>query len=243
MSTSQDNPRRSSVDYTETPLLTSTPTPGAGKFLGYIISESDIKPDPTKVQAILDMAAPATVKDIQSLNGRLASLNRFLSRSAQQSLPFLKILKEKTTKGKDIKWTPDAEAAFQDLKAHLLQLPTLTTPLPGETLFVYLAVSTDSISTVLIRDDRGVQRPVYFVSKLLQGAEMRYSEVEKLALALVHAARRLRHYFQAHPIHVLTNHPLRQILLKPEASGRLVKWAVELGEHDISYIPRRAIKG
>lgn len=120
------------------------------------------------------------------VNGRLASLNRFLSRSAQRSLPFLKILKEKTTKGKDIKWTPDAEAAFQDLKAHLLQLPTLTTPLPGETLFVYLAVSTDSISTVLIRDDRGVQRPVYFVSKLLQGAEMRYSEVEKLALALPH---------------------------------------------------------
>lgn len=155
----------------------------------------------------------------------------------------MKILKEKTTKGKEIKWTPDAAAAFHDLKAHLLQLPTLTTPLPGETLFVYLAVSADSLSAVLIRDDRGVQRPVYFVNKLLQGAETRYPEVEKLALALVHAARRLRHYFQAHPIQVLTNHPLRQILLKPEASGRLVKWAVELGEHDISFVPRRAIKG
>lgn len=126
---------------------------GAGKFLGYIISESDIKPDQTKIQAILDMAALATVKDIQSLNGRLSSLNRFLSHSAQQSLTFLKILKEKTTKGKDIKWTLDAKAAFQDLKAHLFQLPTLTTPIPGETLFVYLAVH--------IRNDQGVQIPIY----------------------------------------------------------------------------------
>ena len=74
-------------------------------------------------------------------------------------------------------------------------------------------------------------------------AETRYPEIEKLALALVVSCRKLRPYFQAHTIIVPTNQPLRQVLYKPDLSGRLVKWAVELGEFDIIYKPRAAIKG
>lgn len=73
-------------------------------------------------------------------------------------------------------------------------------------------------------------------------AELRYPQVEKLALALVESTRRLRPYFQAHKVIVLTNFPLRQVLQKPEASGRLMKWAVELGEYDIQFRPRSPIK-
>lgn len=122
------------------------------------------------------------------------------------------------------------------MKAHLGQLPTLSVPQAGEVLYLYLATSQYAVSAVLIReDDEGAQRPVYYVSKMLQRAELRYTMTEKIVLALVNAARRLRQYFQAHPIVVLTNQPVKQVLLKPEASGRLMKWAVELGEHDISY--------
>lgn len=83
---------------------------------------------------------------------------------------------------------------------------------------------------------------MYFFSRALQGPEINYPTLEKLLLALIYVARRLRRYFQAHQIEVLTNCPIKQILLKPETLGRLVKWSIELGEHDISYRPRTSIK-
>ena len=88
-----------------------------------------------------------------------------------------------------------------------------------------------------------MQKPIYYISKALIDAKSRYQTAEKMALALVVAVRKLRPYFQSHPIVVLTNFPLQVILAKPDLSGRLIKWAVELGEFDISYHPRIAIKG
>ncbi|XP_071686927.1 uncharacterized protein [Rutidosis leptorrhynchoides] len=85
--------------------------------------------------------------------------------------------------------------------------------------------------------------PVYFVSKTLTSSEVNYSPIEKLVYALVHTARRLRRYFQAHPIVVLTDQPIKQVLYKPEISGRMAKWAVELGEHEINFSSRSAVKG
>lgn len=88
-----------------------------------------------------------------------------------------------------------------------------------------------------------MQAPVYYTNRALRGAEERYPRAEKIALALVATARRLRPYFQAHTIQVLTNQPLKTILHKLETSGRLVKWSVEISEFDIEYHPRGAIKG
>ncbi|XP_071688148.1 uncharacterized protein [Rutidosis leptorrhynchoides] len=67
--------------------------------------------------------------------------------------------------------------------------------------------------------------------------------MEKLIYALVHTARRLRRYFQAHPIQVLTDQPIKHVLTRPEIFGRMAKWAIELGEHEISFIPRHSVKG
>ncbi|XP_071924819.1 uncharacterized protein [Coffea arabica] len=128
--------------------------------------------------------------------------------------------------------------AFANLKEYLAELPTLTTPEQGETLFLYLS----ACSAVLVREDRGAQKPIYYVSRALQGPETRYTPAKKLVLALVHAAWKLRPYFQTHSIVVITDQPLRQILTKSEVSGRITKWAVELAEHDIGYQPRTAIK-
>ncbi|XP_009388188.2 uncharacterized protein LOC103975002 [Musa acuminata AAA Group] len=86
------------------------------------------------------------------------------------------------------------------------------------------------------------QLPVYYVSHVLNGPEERYPPIEKLALALVLSARKLRPYFQAHPVEVITDQPLRQILSKFDVVGHLLKWVVELDEHDVRYIPRTAIK-
>ncbi|XP_076929267.1 uncharacterized protein LOC143593553 [Bidens hawaiensis] len=87
------------------------------------------------------------------------------------------------------------------------------------------------------------QIPIYFGSRTLKGPEERYLLVEKWVLALIYMARKLRSYFQAHVVQVLTDQPLQQVLSKPEFSGRLTKWAIELGDHTLEYKPRTAIKG
>ncbi|KAL5542534.1 hypothetical protein UlMin_010244 [Ulmus minor] len=107
----------------------------------------------------------------------------------------------------------------------------------GETLILYLAVSEAAVSSVLIRLENNVELPVFYVSRALLDPETRYPEAEKVALALMTAARKLRSYFQAHAILVYTKAPLRQILQNPECSGRLAKWAIELSEFDIDPWP------
>ncbi|KAK0606138.1 hypothetical protein LWI29_034458 [Acer saccharum] len=88
----------------------------------------------------------------------------------------------------------------------------LAKPTTGETLFLYLAFSEATVSSVLIKEEGSIQRAVYYVSKSMTESETRYPEMEKLALSLIVASRKLRPYFQSHPIVVLTNQPLRQVL-------------------------------
>ncbi|XP_004295848.1 PREDICTED: uncharacterized protein LOC101309919 [Fragaria vesca subsp. vesca] len=126
---------------------------------------------------------------------------------------------------------------------NFLGVPLLSKPILGEVLYLYLVVSATAISAALTRHEHNNELPVYYYGRGFADPETRYPNIEKLALALITTARKLRQYFQAHTIHVLTNHPLRQILQKPETSGRMVKWAIELGEFDIHFKPRTAIKG
>ena len=88
-----------------------------------------------------------------------------------------------------------------------MRAPMLSALEPDQDLFMYLSMSKHAINTVLLRD-QGVQQPVYYVSKTLVDAETRYLPLEKSVLALVHATRKLPHYFQAHTINVLTGYPL-----------------------------------
>ncbi|KAM1798093.1 hypothetical protein ACFX12_032194 [Malus domestica] len=213
---------------------------GSGKFLGFMISQRGIEANPEKIKAILDMKEPITSKDVQSLTGKVAALTRFISKATDRCAPFFKALKGNK---KYITWTEECAKAFRNLKEYMSKAPLLSKPEVGDTLIIYLSVSASAVSSVLIQMDSGVERPVYYASKALQDAETRYSNIEKLALALVMSARKLRPYFQAHAIIVLTNHPLRQILQSPDTSGRMIKWAIALGEFDISYQPKPAEKG
>ncbi|KAI5335174.1 hypothetical protein L3X38_025307 [Prunus dulcis] len=202
------------------------------KFLGFMISQRGIEANPEKIKAIIDMERPKTTKDIQSLTGRVAALTRFISKATDKCVPFFKALKGAK---QNIIWTAECDKAFQDLKNYMSKAPLLSKPLPGEILYLYLSISSTAVSSVLIRKPEKVELPIFYVSKALQSAELRYPPFEQLALALVVSARRLRPYFQAHGIKVLTNQPLRQVLQKPEISGRLIKWAIELREFDIQF--------
>ncbi|GFS37316.1 hypothetical protein Acr_00g0051350 [Actinidia rufa] len=147
----------------------------SGKFLGFLVTKRGIE-----------------------LTGRVAALNRFVSKSADKCLPFFKILR----KNQIFQWNEESETAFQQLKEYLRSPPLLTVLTSSEDLFVYF---------------------IY-----LAYSKARYPGIEKLAYALMIAARKLRHYFQSHPIIVLTDQPLKQILQRPDTSGRLLKWSIEL---------------
>ncbi|GJY23504.1 reverse transcriptase domain-containing protein [Tanacetum coccineum] len=188
-----------------------------GMFLGYQVNTKGIKICPDKVDAVLSIQSPKCLKDVQRLNGKLASLNRFLAKSAEKSLPFFKTLK-KCTKKSEFLWTEEAEAAFRQIKEHIAKLPMLTTPEEQEELIVYLASSKEVVSAVLMTEREVRQMPIYFVSRALRGPEINYTAMEKLVLALVHASKRLRRYFQAQ-----SNH--RQVLAdfiveRPEEEGQ-----------------------
>ncbi|KAL0374129.1 UNVERIFIED_CONTAM: Retrovirus-related Pol polyprotein from transposon gypsy [Sesamum radiatum] len=142
-----------------------------GKFLGYMVSERGIEANPEKIEAIAGLRSPKTLKEVQKLTGKIASLSRFISRSADRSMLSFKSL----GKAKEFKWTDECEQALQSLKQYLATPPLLSNPKIGEELFLYLAISDEAVV-------------------------------------------------------VRTNHPLGRIMTKPDASGRLVKWAVELGE-------------
>ena len=175
------------------------------------------------------MKSPTKIKELKSLTGKAAALSRFISKSTDKCVPFFNLLRG----NKKFEWNPECEQAFQALKAHLSQPHVLSKPIDQETLYLYLAVTDVAASAVLVRLESAVQKVVYYVSKRLVDAESRYLAIEKLTYCLVLASQKLRPYFQAHPIVVYTDQPLRQVIQKPEAAGRLLKWAVELRKSDI----------
>ena len=209
----------------------------AGKFLGFMVSQRGIEVNPDKIRAILEMTPPRNVKEVQSLNGKVAALNRFVSRATEKCLPFFRTLK------KSFEWNTKCQQAFEELKSYLSASPLLSPSQPGEELFLYLAVYPAIVSAALIREEEKVQKPVYYASQALRGAEERYSPMEKLTFILVMAVHKLKLYFQAYTVVVLIDRPLQRAMGNPDAARRLALWAIELSEFDIQYQPQIAIKG
>ena len=154
-----------------------------------MLSQRGIEVNPDKIRAIIEMTSPRNVKEVRSLNGKVVVLNRFVSRARDKCLPFFHTLK------KSFEWTAEYQQAFKDLKAYLSSPPLLSPSKPGEELFLYLVVSSVAVSTALVREEERIQKPIYYTSWALQGAEERYPPIEKLAFALVTLACKLKPYF------------------------------------------------
>jgi hypothetical protein len=212
-----------------------------GKFLGRLVSTKGIEANPNKIEAILRMEPPNTKKGAQRLAGKLTSLNRFISRSAERNLPFFKILKSAEV----FRWGPAQQRAFEELKQYLIDLTTLTPPSPGAPLLLYVAASHSAVSAALVQEKQDghvkKQAPVYFVSEVLSLSKKNYTELEKVLYAVLMASRKLQHYFQAYHIIVPSSQPLKDIMRNREATGRIGKWAAELNEFSIDYVHRSSI--
>ena len=146
-----------------------------------------------------------------------AALNRFISRSIDRCKLFFLLM----NKWKGFEWTEECALAFQQLKEYLSRPPIMSSPLTDEVLFFYIAVAPHAMSLVLIRIDNGIQQPIYYVSKSLHEAEIRYLLMEKAILVVVHGTRKLPHYFQAHTVVILTQLPFRAVLRSDDYTGRI----------------------
>jgi hypothetical protein len=130
----------------------------SGKFLGFMVSHRGIEANPDKIKAILEMQPPETIKETQGLTGRIAALNRFVSRSTDKCLPFSKVLK------KAFEWTNECQQAFEELKTYLATPPLLSPSKQGEKLYLYLVISPTIVSLALLREEDKRQLPVYYTS-------------------------------------------------------------------------------
>jgi dsDNA-binding SOS-regulon protein len=178
------------------------------------------------------------------LAGWLAALSRFIAKLGEKSLPFYNLMK----KSEKFEWTNETQKSFDNLNKILSTSPVLVTPREKETLLMYIAATVQVFSSVLVVERvetgrvHGVQRPVYYLSEVLTPAKQRYPHHQKLAYAVWRTARKLRHYFTEHPIIVVSEVPLKNILTNPEATGQVSPWAIKIAPHDITYVNRTAIK-
>nr|CAN78921.1 hypothetical protein VITISV_011350 [Vitis vinifera] len=212
----------------------------AGKFLGFMVSQRGIEVSPDQVKAVMETPPPRNKKELQRLTGKLVALGRFIARFTDELRPFFLAIRKAGTHG----WTDSCQSALERIKHCLMQPPILSSPIPKEKLYMYLAVSEWAISAVLFRcPSPKEQKPIYYVSRALADVETRYSKMELTTLALRSAAQKLRPYFQAHPVTVLTDQPLRNILHKPDLTGRMLQWAIKLSEFGIEFQSRLSMKG
>ena len=122
----------------------------AGKFLGFMVSQRGIEVNPEKVRAIMELEPPRMVKEVQSLNGKIAALNRFVSKATDKCLPFFRTLR------KSFEWTDECQKAFVDLKKYLSSPSLLSSSKPGKEVYLYIAVSQAAVSVALVREEEGV---------------------------------------------------------------------------------------
>jgi ribonuclease HI/transposase InsO family protein len=207
-----------------------------GMLLRFIVSQRGIEANPDKIAAITNMGPIKDLKGVQRVMGCLAALSRFISRLGEKGLPLYRLLR----KTERFTWTPEAEEALGNLKELLTNAPILVPPAVGEALLIYVAATTQVVSaTVVVKRREGhtllIQRPVYFISEVLFETKVYYLQIQKLLYTVILTRRKLRHYFESHPVTVVSSFPLGEIIQSREASGRIEKWVVELMGETLSF--------
>ena len=136
---------------------------------------------------------------------------------------------------------PEAQEALDKLKASLTSAPILTPPVDDEPLYLYMAAMTQIVSAAIVveRQKEGhalpIQRPVYFISEVLSETKTRYLQIQKLLYAVILSRRKMRHYFEAHPVTVVSSFPIGEIVHNREVTGRIAKLSVELMGETLAY--------
>ena len=203
----------------------------AEKFLGFLVHNRGIDVDSAKASAIATMKAPTSHKELKSFLGRLSYIRRFIPGLAAVTAIFAPLMK----KGVPFVWSTACQQAFEKIRVIMTKLPTVCAPVPGRPLRLYLASNSEAIGGLVAQEDKNeTEKPIYFVSRALRDAKTRYSGAEQTCLALIYASQRLRHYFLAHKIQLMTkSHPIRSLLHRLVLSDRLAQWLLQLSQYEI----------
>ncbi|XP_070013590.1 uncharacterized protein [Nicotiana sylvestris] len=178
----------------------------SGKFLGFIVRHRGIEIDQAKVDAILKTPEHRDIHELKSLQGKLAYPRRFISNLTGRCQPFSRLMK----KGIPFKWDQACSNAFESIKTYLVKPPVLAAPIPRKPLILYIAAQERFVGALLAQENsEGKENSLYYLSRMMTSNELNYLPIENLCLALVFSIQKLKHYFQAHVVHFLADHPIR----------------------------------
>ncbi|XP_021826273.1 uncharacterized protein LOC110767132 [Prunus avium] len=215
----------------------------AGNFLGFLVHQRGIEVDKNKATAIMAAPPPRTKKELQSFLGKVNFLRRFISNLAGKIRPLSPLLKLKDTER--FVWGTEHQVALDDIKKYLSQPPVLMPPKRGKPLRLYILASEGSIGCLLAQNNEsGREQAVHYLSRTLNTAELNYSPIEKLCLALYFAATELRHYMLPSVVQIISRTDLiKYMLTRPIIRGRIGKWTMALSEFTFQYVAQKSVKG
>jgi hypothetical protein len=162
-----------------------------GKLLGHIISAEGVRIDPNRVEVIQALSIPRSKKEVQSFLGKINFLRRFVPNFAEE----VKLITTMLKKENEVRWTPQSQHYFEQIKRDLTEAPVLISPDYSKDFLIFSLASPDTVVVVLLQtNDSGLEQPIAYFSRALRDAEVRYDTMEKQAYALVKALKAFRTY-------------------------------------------------
>uniref|UniRef100_A0A151UFG0 Retrovirus-related Pol polyprotein from transposon opus n=1 Tax=Cajanus cajan TaxID=3821 RepID=A0A151UFG0_CAJCA len=214
-----------------------------GEFLGFIVHQKGIEVDINKTKAIMEARPPSNKRELQSLLGKINFLKRFISNLSGKTKVFSPLLRLK--KENAFRWEEENQRAFEEIKSYLARPPIIAPPSKGIELKLYVSANDSTILGMLAQDDdNGIERVIYYLIKMLVGAESRYTPLEKLCLSFYFACTKLKYYLR--PFHVLVfcqSNVIKYMLCKLVLHSRIGKWALALIEYSLTFVPLKSVKG
>nr|KYP59949.1 Retrovirus-related Pol polyprotein from transposon opus [Cajanus cajan] len=215
----------------------------AGEFLGFIVHQKGIEVDRNKTKAIMETRPSSNKKELQSLLGKVNFLRRFISNLSGKTKVFSPLLRLK--KEEEFLWEKEHQKAFEEIKAYLAHPLVIAPPSKGRQLKLYVSANYLSIAGMLAQDDdNSIERVIYYLSRILVGAEIRYTPLEKLCLSLYFACTKLKYYLRPFDVLVFCrSNVIKYMLGKPVLHSRIGKWALALTEYSLTFTPLKSTKG
>ncbi|XP_071932974.1 uncharacterized protein [Coffea arabica] len=192
----------------------------SGKFLGFIVHQRGIEVDRSKIDVIVNMPEPRNIHELKSLQGKLAYIRRFISNLAGRCQPFSRLMK----KGVPFEWDESCRNVFTSIKAYLMNPPVLAAPISGKPLILYISAQERSVGALLAQEnDEGKENALYYLSRMMTSNELNYAPIEKLCLALIFIIQKLKHYFHAHTIRLISkSNPIKYVMAKPAVKEQIL---------------------